>query len=76
VKLRDIVYPAIKEMVNQLDPHSHFLTPEEVKKEKEEEKATREYVGVGMIFGSREEKKIPQGKGGIRKQSGRQQPRF
>ena len=54
IKLKDIVYPAIKEMVNQLDPHSHFLTPEEVKKEKEEEKATREYAGVGMTFGSRE----------------------
>ena len=57
IKLRDIVYPAIKEMVNQLDPHSYFLTPEEVKEEEEEEKATREYAGVGMIFGSREDLK-------------------
>lgn len=54
IKLRDIVYPAIKEMVNQLDPHSHFLTPEENKKLEEEMKDTQEYAGVGMIVGFRE----------------------
>ncbi len=57
IKLWDVVYPAIKEMVNQLDPHSHFLTPEEVEKAKEREKTEREYAGVGMIFGSRQDLK-------------------
>lgn len=58
VKLRDIVYPAIKEMVSKLDPHSRFLTPEEVQKEKEDEQKEREYTGVGMIFGAREDLKL------------------
>lgn len=55
VKLREIVYPAIKEMLNQLDPHSHFFTPEECEKMMEREKNIQEYTGIGAIIGFRQD---------------------
>jgi carboxyl-terminal processing protease len=46
-----LIYPAIKAMVNQLDPYSRFLTPEEKKKEDDSRKDMHEYSGVGAVFG-------------------------
>lgn len=54
VKLRDIVYPAIKEMVSRLDPYSYFLTPEENKARKEKEKDVQKYTGIGIQMGFRQ----------------------
>ncbi|MDP1628995.1 MAG: S41 family peptidase [bacterium] len=58
IKLKEIVYPAIKEIVNRLDPHSHFLTPEEVRKREEENKDVKEYAGVGMIIGFQQSQRL------------------
>lgn len=54
IKLREVVYPAIKSMVNQLDPHSHFWTPEEYKKIREKRKDIQEYAGIGAFVGFRQ----------------------
>lgn len=54
VKLRDIVYPAIKEMVSQLDPYSYFLTPAENKTRKEKENDIQKYAGIGIQLGFRQ----------------------
>lgn len=49
IELRDIVYPAVKEMIGRLDPHSAFFTPEEIRKWKEQEKTMREYTGIRNV---------------------------
>jgi carboxyl-terminal processing protease len=46
-----LIYPAIEELVSQLDEHSYFLEPEEV--EEIEERANG-YEGVGLVFGYKE----------------------
>ncbi|MBN1944267.1 MAG: S41 family peptidase [Bradymonadales bacterium] len=48
----ELLYGAIKGMVRTLDPHSAFLTPEELERMRTETRG--EYVGVGMEIGARE----------------------
>jgi len=48
----EVIYGAIKGMVDTLDPHSAFLTPEEYQAMRDETRG--EYVGVGMELGVRD----------------------
>jgi carboxyl-terminal processing protease len=49
VKTKDIVYAAIKGMLNSLDPHSSFMPPEEYKEMQVETKG--EFGGIGIQIG-------------------------
>ncbi len=53
VDLYKIVYPALKVLMSQLDPHSYFYTPEENRKRQESQRNIQEYSGVGMTIGFR-----------------------
>ena len=44
-----LVYPAIKVMVSNLDPYSHFFTPAEVKK-RQEASDKKEFRGIGISY--------------------------
>jgi len=49
VKTKDLVYGAIKGMLNSLDPHSSFLSPEAYKEMQAETKG--EFGGIGIQIG-------------------------
>lgn len=49
VKTKDLIYGAIKGMLNSLDPHSGFMTPEAYKEMQVETKG--EFGGVGIQIG-------------------------
>lgn len=46
VKLETLVYGAIKGLLREIDPHSHFLTPEDLEKLKEE--TSGQFYGLGI----------------------------
>lgn len=52
VKPKDLVYGAIKGMLNSLDPHSGFMTPEAYKEMQVDTKG--EFGGVGIQIGMKE----------------------
>ncbi|MFN0061945.1 MAG: S41 family peptidase [Myxococcaceae bacterium] len=52
VEDRQLVYGAIKGMVQTLDPHTVFMTPEEFREMKED--TTGEFTGLGMELGMKE----------------------
>lgn len=49
VKTKDLIYGAIKGMLNSLDPHSSFLTPEDFKEMQVDTKG--EFGGLGIQIG-------------------------
>jgi carboxyl-terminal processing protease len=52
VKTKDLVYAAIKGMLNSLDPHSSFMPPEEYKEMQVETKG--EFGGLGIQIGMKD----------------------
>jgi carboxyl-terminal processing protease len=52
VKLKDLIYGAIKGMLNSLDPHSGFMTPEMYKEMQVDTKG--EFGGIGIQIGIKE----------------------
>jgi carboxyl-terminal processing protease len=52
VKLNDLIYGAIKGMLNSLDPHSGFMTPEMYKEMQVDTKG--EFGGIGIQIGIKE----------------------
>jgi carboxyl-terminal processing protease len=52
VKTKDLVYSAIKGMLNSLDPHSSFMPPEEYKEMQVETKG--EFGGLGIQVGMKD----------------------
>ena len=46
VKMETLIYGAIKGLLKEIDPHSHFLLPEDLKKLKEE--AQGQFYGLGI----------------------------
>jgi carboxyl-terminal processing protease len=52
VKPKDLIYGAIKGMLNSLDPHSSFMTPESYKEMQVETKG--EFGGLGIQIGMKE----------------------
>jgi carboxyl-terminal processing protease len=53
VKTKDLVYAAIKGMLNSLDPHSSFMPPEEYKEMQVETKG--EFGGLGIQVGMKDD---------------------
>jgi carboxyl-terminal processing protease len=52
IKSKDLIYGAIKGMLNSLDPHSAFMTPEQYKEMQIDTKG--EFGGVGIQIGVKE----------------------
>ena len=53
IKIETLVYGAIKGLLREVDPHSHFLLPEDLKKLKEETKG--QFYGLGIEVEKKED---------------------